>query len=374
MGTYTKANMLDLLEKLVNIDSGSYDKEGIDRVGSFLYDQYKALGFSAIVHEQSTYGNHMTITHQEARDPNILLLCHLDTVFPKGTAAKRPFSIKGNRAYGPGVVDMKASHVTLLSAVSALAANHDSTLQNIAILLTSDEEIGAPSGRKIIEAEAKGKKAVLVMEPARKDGSLVTARRGGGTYVMKVNGKAAHAGIEPENGRSAIEELAHKIVALHGLSDQKAGTNVNVGLIKGGTSVNTIADYAEASIDIRISKLEQAAVLEKKIQSICKTPTVEGTAVELIGGITRPPMERNEQTVDLFNLIQKEAQALDLTLTETATGGGSDASFTSALGIPTIDGMGPVGGNPHSEEEYVEIDSLQERSLLLERTLVRLSK
>ncbi|MCM3311738.1 M20 family metallopeptidase [Shouchella clausii] len=374
MGTYSKANMLDLLEKLVNIDSGSYDKEGIDRVGSFLYEQYKALGFSAVIHEQSTYGNHMTITHQEARDPTILLLCHLDTVFPTGTAAKRPFSIKGNRAYGPGVVDMKASHVSLLSAVSALAANHDSALQNIAVLLTSDEEIGAPSGRKIIEAEAKGKKAVLVMEPARKDGSLVTARRGGGTYVMKVNGKAAHAGIEPENGRSAIEELAHKIVALHGLSDQKAGTNVNVGLIKGGTSVNTIADYAEASIDIRISKLEQAAVLEKKIQSICETPTVEGTAIELIGGITRPPMERNEQTVDLFNVIQKEAQALDLTLTETATGGGSDASFTSALGVATIDGMGPVGGNPHSEEEYVEIDSLQERSLLLERTLVRLSK
>lgn len=369
----TTDNMRQLLEELVNIDSGSYNKKGIDQVGNLLINEYKEIGFHADIFKQEEYGNHIVLKHHEATNPEILLVAHMDTVFPIGTAAERPFSIKGERAYGPGVVDMKGSHVTALSAIKALIEAESLAVKNVVVMLTSDEEIGAPSARTLIEEQGKGKKAVLVMEPARKDGSLVTSRRGGGRYTLKITGKAAHSGIEPENGRSAIEELAHKIIKLHRLSDHGQGISVNVGIIEGGTAVNTVADYAEAKVDIRITRLDQASPLAEKIKQICGQADVEGTAIELEGGITRPPMERNEQTMELFGVIKDVASSLNLELTETATGGGSDASFTSALGIPTIDGMGPVGGNPHSSDEYLEMDTLVERSRLLAKTIEKLS-
>lgn len=365
--------MLNMLEKLVNIDSGSYHKDGVDRVGQQLIDAYQTIGFHADIHEQHTYGNHIVLMHHEATEPDILVVAHMDTVFLEGTAAERPFHIVGERAYGPGVIDMKASHVTTFSALQALLNANKEAAKNVVVLLTSDEEIGAPSARKLIEAQGAGKKAVLVMEPARKDGSLVTSRRGGGRYTLKVTGKAAHSGIEPEKGRSAIEELAHKTIKLHQLSNHEEGISVNVGISKGGTSINTVADYAEGKVDIRITTQDQAAPLAKAIENICAQPDVPDTSIELEGEITRPPMERNEQTIALYEIFKDVASSLNIDLTETSTGGGSDASFTSALGIPTIDGMGPIGGNQHNDEEYLEIDSLVERTKLLALTIERLS-
>jgi glutamate carboxypeptidase len=366
--------MLSLLKALVNIDSGSYHKEGVDRVGRMLTNAFKQIGFKVAIFKQERYGDHLLFTHPHAFDPKILLVAHIDTVFPVGTAAVRPFQLIGTRAYGPGVIDMKGSLVSCLYAIKALVDAQSPALKQVAILMTSDEEIGAPSGREIIEKIGVGKKAVLVMEPARKDGSLVTARRGGGRYTLNVTGRAAHSGVEPEKGRSAIEELAHKIMKLHALSDYESGISVNVGVIEGGTAVNTVADRAKAKVDIRISRLEQAEPLDRDIRRICGTPDVDGTTIELKGGITRPPMERNAQTVALFQLIQQVASTIGLELTETATGGSSDASFTSALGIPTIDGMGPVGGFPHSEKEYLRVDTMQERTLLLAKVIERLSE
>ncbi|WP_077215023.1 M20 family metallopeptidase [Bacillus dakarensis] len=368
-----KDEMLQLIERLVNIDSGSYVKEGIDEVGSILKEKYEELGFVVDVKEENENGNNLVIQHRDAKDPKIILVAHMDTVFPKGTVAERPFRIEGNRAYGPGVVDMKSSLVELLYAIKALEQNGSEAIKNVQIILNGDEEIGSVTSRPLIEQLSQGKEYALVMEPARKDGSLVSARRGGGRYTLIVKGKAAHSGIEPEKGRSAIEELAFKIIQLHSLTDHEKGISVNVGLIEGGSSVNTVSASAVAHVDIRISEMEQAEYLKEKIHEICSKTEVDGTKIFLEGDISRPPMEYNEQTESLLQIIQDVGKEIGISVRDTATGGGGDASFTSASGVATIDGLGPVGGNAHSEREYLEIDTLPERTLLLAKTIERLT-
>ncbi|MBM7618479.1 glutamate carboxypeptidase [Bacillus tianshenii] len=377
METYlqqSQAEMLQLIEKLVNIDSGTYVKEGIDRVGAILREEYEKLGFTVEVREEEKYGNNLIVQHRNAIDPKIILVAHMDTVFPLGTAAERPFRIEGDRAYGPGVVDMKSSQVELLYAIKALQQSGSESYKNMLIILNSDEEVGSPTSRPLIEEKSQGKEYALIMEPARKDGSLVSARRGGGTYTVIVKGKAAHSGIEPQKGRSAIEELAHKVIQLNALSDYDKGISVNVGLIEGGSSINTIPPIATAHVDIRISEMHQAKYLEEKIKEICATTDVSGTQIILKGSISRPPMEKNKQTESLLHLIEEVGKEIGLQVFDTATGGGSDASFTSATGVATVDGLGPVGGNAHSEDEYLEIKTLPERTLLLAKTIDRLSK
>ncbi|MGM0838664.1 MAG: M20 family metallopeptidase [Bacillota bacterium] len=377
METYlqqSQAEMLQLIEKLVNIDSGTYVKEGIDLVGAILKVEYEKLGFTVEVREEEKYGNNLIIQHKDAVDPKIILVAHMDTVFPLGTAAERPFRIEGDRAYGPGVVDMKSSQVELLYAIKALQQSGSESYKNMLIILNSDEEVGSPTSRPLIEEKSQGKEYALIMEPARKDGSLVSARRGGGSYTVIVKGKAAHSGIEPQKGRSAIEELAHKVIQLNALSDYEKGISVNVGLIEGGSSINTIPPIAIAHVDIRISEMHQAKYLEGKIKEICATTDVSGTQIILKGSISRPPMEKNEQTQSLLHLIEEVGKEIGLQVFDTATGGGSDASFTSATGVATVDGLGPVGGNAHSEDEYLEIKTLPERTLLLAKTIDRLSK
>jgi len=368
-----KQEMLELIEQLVNIDSGSYVKKGVDQIGAILTAKFAELGFDVEVREEAEYGNNLVLRHQNAMDPKIILLAHMDTVFPEGTVAERPFRIEGNRAYGPGVVDMKSSLVELLYAIKALEHTGSSSVENIEIILNGDEEIGSPSSRSLIEEQALGKEYALVMEPARKDGSLVMARRGGGRYTLMVEGKAAHSGIEPEKGRSAIEALAYKIIQLHDLTDHKKGMSVNVGLIEGGTAVNTVSDSAVAHVDVRISEMEQGEYLEEKMKEICATTDVPGTNVVLEGEIGRPPMEQNDQTKSLLHIIKDVGKEIGVKISGTATGGGGDASFTAATGVATVDGLGPVGGNAHSEKEYLEIDTLPERTLLLAMTINRLS-
>ncbi|QUW21606.1 M20 family metallopeptidase [Sporosarcina sp. Marseille-Q4063] len=365
--------MLTLLEKLVNIDSGSTDKEGIDKVSNILQKEYEKLGFLVETDYQEVQGNHLVIRHKNAKNPEIMSVAHMDTVFAKGTALKRPFTIREGHAYGPGVIDMQASHVVLLYALKSLQKTERAGLENILIILTSDEEIGSPTSKDLIEEHTAGKKYALIMEPARQDGSLVTARRGAGEVMLQVTGKAAHSGIEPQAGRSAIEELAQKIIKLHKLTDHENGISVNVGVIKGGNTVNTIAPSAVAYVDLRISKMEQAEWLENKIKEICAVPDVKGTTIKVTGGIERPPMVKNEQTIALLNVIKSIGDELGIEIKDMATGGGSDASFTSAMGVATIDGLGPIGGNAHSEDEYLEVESLVERTNLLAHIIHRLT-
>ncbi|QKY71546.1 M20 family peptidase [Lentibacillus sp. CBA3610] len=366
--------MLGMLEELVNIDSGSYNKEGIDQVGHVLKNKYEELGYLITEKEIQSFGNNLVIRHKEAVKPEILIVAHMDTVFPEGTAKERPFTIADGKAYGPGVIDMKSSLVMLYFSLKALIENNISGYENVEIVLNSDEEIGTESSRELIENAAEDKKCVLVLEPAREDGSIVSARRGMGYYSLKVKGKGAHSGIDPESGISAIEELAHKIIDLQALSEPEENLNVNVGLIKGGTSVNTVAPAAEAEIDVRISTVNQGKIIDEKIKKIGSKTTIKGTILDLTGGINRPPMEFNEGVQTLVKIIQHEGKKLGLDIKHTATGGGSDASFTAAMNVPTVDGMGPVGGKQHSKDEYLLVDSFKERTILFINVLKYLSK
>lgn len=367
-------NMLEMLKELVNIDSGSYDKHGIDQVGLYLKKLYENLGFQVEKYKNEDKGNNLVLRHKEAKNPNILILAHMDTVFSKGTAKKRPFSIEGDYAFGPGVIDMKASHVMLYFAICKLMKINDNSYKDIEIILNSDEEIGAETSRTIIEQKAKEKKYALVLEPARKDGSIVSSRRGVGAYTLEINGKAAHSGIEPEKGTSAIEALAYKIPKLHALSNQEQKINVNVGIIEGGSSINTIASEARAYIDVRINEVNQSTLIDEKIKDICGTIEIEGTQNSLSGGINRMPMVFTDDIAKLVSLIQNEAKKIGLNINHVSTGGGSDASLTAIMGVPTVDGLGPVGGEQHSENEYLVIKSLPERTCLFERILSRLSE
>ncbi|MCM3712737.1 M20 family metallopeptidase [Alkalihalobacillus oceani] len=364
--------MLILLEKLVNIDSGSSHKAGVDQVAQELIPLFEQLGFHVTTISQETVGDHLRIIHPTQRQASILIVAHMDTVFEPGTANERPFTIKGTRAYGPGVIDMKASLVSVIYALRYLKENGSDAYQHVELVLNSDEEIGSSTSRQLIEEAAKGKAYALVMEPARRDGSVVTERRGNGRFTIEVHGKAAHSGIEPEKGRSAIEELAHKIVKLHELNDHEHGISVNVGIIEGGNAVNTVSATAIGHIDVRVATEEQAEEMEHKIETMCASSDVSGTEIELTGDISRPPMVKNEKIARLFQVVKKVGAELGIELKDTKTGGGSDASFTAAMGIPTIDGLGPVGGNAHSEKEYLDIPSLTERTLLLAKVIEKL--
>lgn len=369
--------MLDLLEKLVNTESGSYDKDGVDQVGSLLSDAYKELGFTIEVDEQEERGNNLLITHARATDPKLLLIAHMDTVFTKGTVEKRPFSCDELYAYGPGVFDMKGSLVTTYFALKELVENNEEHVyQNVAIILNSDEEIGSVHSRPLIERVATDKKYAFIVEPSKHRHIVCNARKGGGKFYLHIHGKSAHAGVEPKNGESAVEELAHIILKLHALTNHEDGITVNVGLIDGGTSVNTIAPWAYAGIDLRMETEEQAEWLDKKVREILSqtvNPAIH-YEIEDRSGISRPPFIPSDQSDALLALVQDVGQEFGWPIRPEKTGGGSDGNLTARLGVATIDGLGPIGGKAHQEGEFLEISSLLERKDFLKRLLQRCSE
>lgn len=374
---YLKSQLPEMLEKLaeiVNIDSGSRYKAGIDEVGKRLAKEYKALGFHVHVHENEEFGNNLVLRYPEAEEPKVLLIAHMDTVFPEGTAKQRPFRIEDGHAYGPGVADMKASLISLLYAMKYLKEMDPEVLKNVVIILNADEEIGSRTSRELIETWAQVVDYALVMEPARKDGSLVSSRRGGGRYILRVKGKAAHSGVAPKEGISAIEELAYKITKLHKLSDHDKGISVSVGRVEGGKSINIIPDSAVGYVDVRVRNKKQGLEVTKEIERIASVPDVEGTSIDLEGGINRPPMEFNEKNEKLLEIIRDVGKRYGIKVTDTHTGGGSDASFPSYLGVATIDGMGPIGDKMHNEGENILIESIPKRTLLLAETIRELSR
>lgn len=367
-------NMLNLLEKLVNIDSGSYVKEGVDAVGSILQQEYEQLGFEVTVHPEENHGNNLSIKHKEALDPQIIVVAHMDTVFPAGTVQEWSFSRDEHKAYGPGVIDMKASQVAVLYIMKGLIETGSEAYKNVQIVLNSDEEIGSITSKPLIQRLSEGKQYALIVEPGRADGSIVSQRKGGGRFTITVHGQGAHAGVEPQKGRSAVEELAHKIIKIHALTNYEEGLTLNAGIIEGGTSVNTVAPIAYAHIDVRVVTDEQAEYVTKAVHEICAVPDVEGTRIEVTGGVNRPPMFLNEKSNELLQLIKQVGQEIGVEVRDTKTGGGSDGNFTASYGLATIDGLGPVGGNAHSNKEYLEIHTMVERSLLLAETIKKLSQ
>jgi glutamate carboxypeptidase len=355
--------MVQLLGELVGLESPSTDKAAVDRFGTFLRDQLEGLGAEVEVLAQEEAGNHLLARWGEG-EGGTLMLGHMDTVWPLGTTAERPYRVEGGWAYGPGVLDMKACIVIGLYAIQALQALGRMPSAPLACLFNSDEEIKSFSSRRAIIAEAARSRVVYVLEPATSpEGALKTARKGVGGFQMWVKGRAAHAGSAPEEGRSAILELAHQVVRLHSLNDPATGTTVNVGLTRGGTRSNVVAAEAYAEIDLRVMTPEEGQRMEELIAGLQpETPDVE---LRVEGGMNRPPMVRTAQIAELFQGARRLAAELGVDLQEGLSGGGSDGNLTAAAGTPTLDGLGGVGEGSHAVHERVLISSLPERAALL---------
>jgi glutamate carboxypeptidase len=362
--TVVLSEPLRLLEQMVTMESPSFDKELVDSLGRFVADEFSKIGGRVEIVPEERFGNHLVIRFGGDSEPPVLLLGHIDTVFPRGEIQERPFRIQGDRATGPGVFDMKGGIVLIWMALCNLGQS-----RNVTVLLTSDEEVGSNASRAVIEREAMRARAVLVLEPSLPGGVLKTARKGVGRFTVKGIGRAAHAGIDPSKGINAIEEISYQVLKLQKMSDLSRGTTVTVGVIKGGTRSNVVPAEAVLEIDVRITSMEEADRVGKEIRAL--TPELPGAHLEVRGSINRPPMERTADTVRLFETAKKVAAEMDIELKEGSTGGASDGNLTSALGIPTLDGLGPIGDGAHASDEYIEINTLPQRAALIEGLIRR---
>jgi glutamate carboxypeptidase len=368
-----KAAMIELLAEVVNIDSGSYDKAGVDAVGDRFLRFFSEHGLPTTVEPHERFGNaiHIRLDDTRANEKPILLMGHRDTVFPQGEAGRRPFRIEGSRAYGPGVADMKAGLVMNAFVLAAFKALGGAPAPVIG-LITADEEIASQSSRPIIERVARGARCVFNAEPGRPSGNIVTARKGGVFLRFEVLGKAAHSGGNFEKGISAIGETAHKILAMHALTDLKRGVTVNVGLVKGGQSVNTTAPHAEGQIDLRYVTPADRAPALAALQAIVDAATVPGTTAKLetIGEFL--PLTTTGAAQALFAGYQAAAADAGLAIEGEFSGGCADSGFTAAVGCPTLCSTGPVGANAHTVEEYLEVESIVPRAQALALAILRL--
>ena len=353
------------IRDFVEIESPSDDKAAGDRMGKLLAEKFQSLGGNIHVHQTRDFANHVQIDFPgpEKTKP-VLLLGHFDTVYPLGTLAAMPCEISDGRLHGPGVLDMKSGIALMWHAIAALQRWHGELPRPVTVLLVSDEEVGSASSRKITEALAKESAAVLVLEPAAGlRGAVKTARKGVGEYTLKVKGIAAHAGLDPGDGHSAIFELARQITAISKLNDLRQGLSVNAGVIQGGTRTNVIAAEATAGIDVRIKHAKQAAGVDRKLRSL--KPFDKHCRLQITGGINRMPMERTAGVAALYKKALAVAMHIDWNLEEAAVGGGSDGNFTAGMGIPTLDGLGGVGEGAHAVHEHILISELPRRALLL---------
>jgi glutamate carboxypeptidase len=297
------------------------------------------------------------------------LLCHLDTVWPVGTLAERPWRVEGDKAFGPGCLDDKASAVVVLAALQGLADLGLAPNRPVTALFNSDEEVGSRSSRPLIEAEAARAGVVFCVEPATPDGSLKVWRKGTARYVVTALGKAAHAGADHDKGINAIAELAHQVLRLQGMTDYDLGTTVSVGWMQGGTRTNIIPDRAEARVDVRVRTAAEGNRMVAAFDGL--QPVVPGAQLTVEGGLSRPPMEESPVTLETFRRAQEIAAGLGLALTASGSGGASDGNFTAAMGVPTLDGLGAVGDGAHSVGEHVLVPSLAERAALMAALLSR---
>ncbi|WP_376789189.1 M20 family metallopeptidase [Thermoflexus sp.] len=365
-----REELVSLLRELALRESPTTEKGAVDRLGEFVADRLRDLGARVERIPQETVGDHWIATWGDPESSTqILTLCHLDTVWPLGTLARMPIREENGRLYGPGVFDMKGGIAILLGALQGLQALAVCPPHRIRMLFTSDEETGSETSRPLIEEEARRSHLVLCLEPALPDGSLKTFRKGVGDFVVAAYGRSAHAGADPQRGVNAIEELAYQIMRLRGLADPRRGTTVTVGVIRGGTRPNVVPEYAEMVVDVRVATRAEMDRIEKAFRNL--RPVLDGARLEVRGGFNRPPMERNALMVTTFERARAIAAALGLALTEGGTGGGSDANFTAALGIPTLDGLGAIGNGAHALDEHVHIDSLPQRAALVAALLAR---
>jgi glutamate carboxypeptidase len=352
------------LEQIVNIDSGTFDKAGVDAAGGLLRSWLESLGGKSTIHPNAELGDNFTTTLRGSGARRIMLLGHFDTVYPTGTTGERPLTIEDNRAYGPASMDMKGGLVLGYYALRILRDLRFDDFAEITFVANSDEEIGSPTSRELIQTEAARMDAVLVLEPGRAPGGVLATRKGVGMYQLEVAGRASHAGAAPKDGRSANLELAHKIIALHDLNGLDEGTTVSANIMRGGDRRNVIPASAYCEVDVRVSTAEAAGRVHGAIQEIAARQVVPDTITTLAGGLNRPPMEKVAGTDRLLETARQAIEGMGLEYQELTSGGGSDGNFTAAIGVPTLDSLGPVGRNAHSVDEYVELDSLVDRLAL----------
>jgi glutamate carboxypeptidase len=357
--------LLQFIREMVEIESPSDNKQAADRVGALIASRFEKIGGHAKFHRVQNFGDHLQVDFQSSgRGKPVLLLGHFDTVYPLGTLASMPCRLEKGRLFGPGVFDMKSGIAAMYAAVESLLRWQGSLPRPVTVFLVSDEEVGSGSSRAITESLAKKSAEVLVCEPSfGPRGAVKTARKGIGEYLIKVTGKAAHSGLDFEKGQSAIVELAEQIRKIADFVDLKRGLTLNVGTIQGGTRVNVVPAEASAMLDVRIARIKDGAGIERKLRAL--KPLNRKCKLEITGGMNRPPMERTKGVAELFAKAAAIAKESGWKLEEAAVGGGSDGNFTAALGIPTLDGLGPVGEGAHSPNESIDISSLPRRVALL---------
>lgn len=365
---------LDDLEWLVNRDCGTDYKAGVDAVGGWIAERCKRLGAEIERRPQEEYGDLLLARWRGDGRARILLSAHMDTVYLQGTAEQRQLRRDGDRLIGPGVSDMKAGLLSGLYAVAALLDLGAPSWKEVGFVFSSDEEVGSPVSRDWLRELAPAYDAGLVLESARPDGSVVTARKGGGFMELRVEGRSAHAGVEPQKGASALRELAHQIIELERLNGTIAGATVVVTLADAGSARNVVPAYARATIDARVVEERSRQELRTAIRGVVQKRHVPGTSVELVGDIDRPPWSRDTGTVRLYEQAHEIAQELGITLGETRSGGTSDGNFLAGAGLPVLDGLGPIGGADHSPDEYLEVPSIVPRTVMLAELMRRLAQ
>jgi glutamate carboxypeptidase len=366
------------LERLVNTDCGSYTRDGVDAVGRWTGSFLEGLGASVEYRPdpEGRLGDTVVGTFSgRIGAPRVLLIGHLDTVFDPGTAAERPFRIDDSTAYGPGVTDMKSGLLTGLYAIKVLEEVLDGLpFERLIFVANPDEEIGSPSSSPHIRALATEVDAAFVLECARANGDIVSARKGTLDARIVVHGRAAHAGVEPEKGRSAIHEAARLVRELHGLNGRWPGVTVNVGVIAGGTRPNVVAERCSLEVDLRATDRASLEAAEAEIRAMCATPELPDTTLEFEEMGRHWPMEKLARSGRLVEHAQAVARELGFEVRDTATGGASDANTTAGLGVPTLDGLGPIGGNDHSPAEYLEVESIVPRTALFAGLLLAVAR
>ena len=370
--TERKDAITETIRQLVEIESPSDNKPAVDELGALLAGRFEKIGGHAKFHRVQNFGDHLQVDFPGPRGGKpVLLLGHMDTVYSMGTLSTMPCRVADGRLWGPGALDMKSGIALILHALEGLRSWHgDSLPRPVTVLLVSDEEVGSASSRRITESLARKSEAVLVLEPAYGiKGALKTARKGVGEYTIRVIGKAAHSGLDFDKGESAIVELAKQITAISKLVDLKRGLTLNVGLVSGGTRVNVIPGAATASLDVRVARMKDAAVIDRQLRSL--KPFNRKCKLEISGGVNRPPMERGAGVTALYKKASGIAQQLGWKLEEASVGGGSDGNFTASLGIPTLDGLGGVGEGAHATHESIIISELPRRAMLLAELIER---
>ena len=365
--------MTDLLEKLVNIDSGSYNKAGVDAVGQAIEEWFAAEGIPTDRVPHGEFGDCIRahVSGGEGNRP-IILMGHRDTVFPDGEAGRRPFTVDGDIAYGPGVADMKAGLV-MNAFVLAAFKRFGGAPYPLLGLYTSDEEIASPSSRPVIENEARTARVVFNAEPGRPSGNVVTGRKGASFFKFKVTGVPAHSGGQHEKGISAIGELAAKITELHKLTDYELGITVNVGIVEGGNAVNMIAPSATAEVDVRFKTMEARDAVWERITEILETAYVPGTTTEVVQSKGFLPLQQSPESKEVFDLYVKCGAEAGLKIEGEFSGGSADSGFTAQVGAPTVCATGPVGANAHTPEECMRLDTMVPRAKTVAMAIMRLN-